>query len=190
MKRTASILILGILLFNWCGYRLLTSYLEDRAHADLEAKLDENNYTESQLISIKVPAVHLGYYTNSEKFERVDGQVEIGGVQYKYVKRRLFNDSLEFLCIADRAATSLQTAKDEFFKLVNDLQRSGGEKKGSGHSSSSKSFSIDYYTINGLLNLSEMQITTAKGRTDYSFFIPTCFSPVAEQPPDFPPAIM
>lgn len=190
MKRTASILLLGILLFNWCGYRLLSSYLEANAHSALEANLDEHKYSESQLISIKVPVTHLGYYTNSEKFERVDGQIEIGGVQYKFVKRRLFNDSLELLCIPDHAGTSLQTAKDEFFKLVNDLQRNGGEKKGGSNAGSSKNFSIDYYTVNDFLNLSVISVAKGTCQSYYSFFIPSCYSPIAEQPPDLTPAII
>lgn len=190
MKRTASILLLGILLFNWCGYRLLSSFLEDKAQTALEATLDDNNYAESQLISIKVPAVHLGYYTNSEKFERVDGQIEIGGIQYKYVKRRLFKDSLELLCIADHASMNLQSAKDEFFKLVNDLQRTGSEKKDGSHPGASKIFSIDYYTVNDLFNLSDLHSAVVPKYSAYFFVIPSCFSPIAEQPPDFAPAII
>jgi hypothetical protein len=190
LKRAASILLLGTLLFNWCGYRLLTSYLEDSAHAALEAKLDDNNYNQSQLISIKVPVTRLGYYTNSVKFERVDGQIEIGGIQYKFVKRRLYNDSLELLCIPDHAAMNLQTAKNEFFKLVNDLQRSGGEKKGGSNSGSSKSFSIDYYTEDEILNLSHLQISGLPSPSSYSFYLPSCYSPIAEQPPDSAPAII
>jgi hypothetical protein len=184
VKRTASILLLGVLLFNWCGYRLLSSWLEDKAQSALEADLDDHNYIESQLVSIKVPATHLGYYTNSERFERVDGQMDIGGVQYKYVKRRIFKDSLELLCIADPASTNLQTARDEFFKLVNDLQRTGGEKKDASHSGSSKSFSIDYYTVHEMLHLPEFTLQTKKGSSAYSFFIPSSFSRVSEQPPD------
>jgi hypothetical protein len=183
-------LLLGIFMFNWCGYRLLSSFLEDRAHADLEATLDDNNYNESQLISIKVPAVHLGYYTNSEKFERVDGQIEIGGIQYKYVKSRMFKDSIELLCIADHAGMNLQSAKDEFFKLVNDLQRTGTEKKDGSHSGASKNFSIDYYTVNDLFNLSDLQSAGAQTCSAYFFYIPSCFAPVAEQPPDFASAII
>jgi hypothetical protein len=137
---------MGVLFFNWYGYQLLSSYLQDRANRQLEARLDSNGYDESQLISLKVPSTHLSYYNSSAVFERVDGQIEIGGVQYQYVKRRLFNDSVELLCIPNRAAMHLQTAKNEFFKQVNDLQQRGGQGKKSGaHPENSKSSSIDYY---------------------------------------------
>ena len=58
------------------------------------ANLDQNNYTDADLISIKVPAAHLSSYVNSKEFQRVDGKIEIEGVQYNYVKRRFSEDSL------------------------------------------------------------------------------------------------
>ena len=123
MKRIAAILLMGILFFNWYGYKLLSFYLEGKANRQLEARLDEARYDESQLISIKVPSSHLSYYNSSTQFERVDGQIEVGGVQYKYVKRRLYNDSLEMLCIPNYAAMTIQTARNQFFQLVNDIQQ-------------------------------------------------------------------
>ena len=97
MKKTAAILLLGILTFNWVGYRYLLSYLEDRANTAFNSRLDSDNYDESDLISIKV-ANNLPY-TNAKKFERVNGQIEIAGVQYNYVKIKVSADSLELLCI-------------------------------------------------------------------------------------------
>jgi hypothetical protein len=185
LKRTASILLLGILCFNWFGYQLLNAYLEDRANNSLEAQLDDHQYEESQLLLIKVPAVHLAYYTSSSQFERVDGQVEIEGVQYKFVKRRLYNDSLELLCIPNHAAMRLQTAKDEFFKLVNDLQQTGQNKKSDSHPGASKNFSTDYYTVNDPFNMSILSFDLIKQSAHFICDIPFSFSPVAAQPPDF-----
>lgn len=122
-------MLLGIFLFNWFGYRLLTSFLQDRADASLEFQLDNNKYDESQLISIKIPA-NLPYYNNSQRYERVDGQIAINGKHYNYVKRRLFNDSLEYLCIPSEEKTRLSHASDEFFKLINDLQHPQNKKQG------------------------------------------------------------
>lgn len=122
-------MLVGIFLFNWFGYRLLTSFLQDRANASLEFQLDNNKYDESQLISIKIPA-NLPYYTNSRHYDRVDGQISINGKHYNYVKRRLFNDSLEYLCIASEEKTRLSHARDEFFKLINDLQHPQNKKCG------------------------------------------------------------
>ncbi len=183
MKKTAAILLLAILLFNWCGYRLLTAYMESKADARFIAQLDNNNYDESDLISIKVPAAHLSYYTNSKEFERVDGQVEIAGIKYNYVKRRFVNDSLELLCIPNHTATQLQSARDEFFKLVNDLQHTGQSKKSDSHPSP-KSPSIDYYTVNDSFQMSALCFTLVNRSSGYSASLASSHASTAEQPPE------
>lgn len=146
LKRVASILLLAILLFNWGGYRLFTGYLEERADSRLEAKLDQDIYNESDLISIKIPT-NLPYYTaSSETYERVDGEIDIRGVSYKYVKRRLYNDSLELLCIPNVEKTGLQNAKDKFFRYANDLANDNTSSKKSGSHPSVTKFSVQDFT--------------------------------------------
>jgi hypothetical protein len=120
--------LLSVLLFNWLGYRLLTAWWEGRAAARLEAGLDTDRYDAAQLILLRVPADALPYSNSSARFERSVGFIEIGATRYRTVKRRLYNDSIEFLCIPDGAANQLRSAKDDFFRLVNDLQRSGHSK--------------------------------------------------------------
>jgi hypothetical protein len=165
---------MGILFFNWYGYKLLSFYLEDTANRQLEARLDQDRFDESQLISIKVPSTHLSYYNSSAKFERVDGQIEVNGVQYKYVKRRLFNDSLELL----------QTARNQFFQLVNDIQQQDGQGKKANHSLTKVFSPTDY----------EMVSSTTMSRLSYTVtplmhrdLVPTLSSAhhlSVEQPPD------
>ena len=128
MKRIIAILLLGILLFNWGGYRLVTGYLEDRADSKLEASFDANDYNESELVSIKMPA-RFPYYTGSLSYERADGEITIDDVIYKYVKRRLYNDTLELLCIRNTSKASVQNARDDFFRLANDLVASNTSSK-------------------------------------------------------------
>jgi hypothetical protein len=130
LRKIATILLLGILLFNLVGYRLLVTYMQDRTSRNMEARLDDNHYDESQLVSVKVPISHLSYYNTDSQFERVDGSIELGGVQYRYVKRRIYNDSLEILCLPDRAATALQAFKGDFYRLVNGFQGTPGRHTG------------------------------------------------------------
>ncbi len=184
MKRTASILLLGILLFNWVGFRFLSSYLEQKANQQLESSLDDNNFDESQLVSIKVPSGHISSYANYSRFERVDGQIEIQGVPYKYVKIRHFNDSLELLCIPNRQVTQLRNAKDDFFKLVNDLQHTGQSKKSDNHSGSSKNFSVDYYTLHDGFSLGPISIALVPVHGRYLESHSASYFPTAEQPPE------
>ncbi len=162
MKRIVSIFLSGIFLFNWFGYRVLTSYLEEKANISLETQLDENHYDEHQLISIKVPVDYLPYYNNSQLFERVDGEIEIDGIHYKYVKRRIYNDSLEMLCIPNTAVTALQSAQNEFFKFVNDLQRTGADKGTHSHHSASKSFSADFFPVKDAFKWNDLLVPIPK----------------------------
>ena len=151
LRKIATILLLGILLFNLVGYRLLVSYMQDRTDRNMEASLDDNRYDESQLVSVKVPISHLSYYNADNQFERVDGSIELGGVRYKYVKRRIYNDSLELLCLPDRAATMLQAFKNDFYRLVNGFQGASGKHAGGNtiphkHPVEDPYLSIDEYT--------------------------------------------
>ena len=143
MKRIAAILLLGIFLFNWCGYRLVTSFLENKANTQLQAALDNNEYNESDLISIKIPS-SLPYNISSSQFEKVEGEVLVNGVTYKYVKRRIINDSLELMCIQNITKTRLQNSRDNFFKLVNDLQHNSQNKKQDSNSNIAKNILSDY----------------------------------------------
>jgi hypothetical protein len=176
---------MGILFFNWYGYQLVSSFMQDRANHGLEARLDRDNFDESNLVSLKIPLTTLSYYNSSTQFERVDGQVEIGGVQYKYVKRRIFKDSLELLCIPNQAAMGLQTARNEFFQLVNDLQHNGQSKKSKSHSGVSKNVSAtDYNKMDDIPVLNplfacELPVTSRQVPAISSSYVLT-----AEQPPD------
>lgn len=182
LKRTAAILLLGILLFNWVGYRVFVSYIEDWENSRLEAQLDDNEYNESKLISLKVPATYLSYYTNSKSFERVDGQIEINGISYKYVKRRLYNDSLELLCIPNIASMQLQNAKSNFFKITNDLQNTSQNKKSNSHSVQ-KNFSVTFCPIQHISISSDLFFSSLKRAYNYSFNFPSPFISQPDQPP-------
>lgn len=184
VKRIAAILLLGLLLFNWVGYQLYTAILQDRADKTLMANLDENNYTNADLISIKVPAVHLSSYVNSKEFQRVDGKIEIEGVQYNYVKLRYNEGMLELLCIPNKSANRIQNARDDFFKLVNDLQHPGQSKKSEQHNSSFKSFSIGFYTGMQPFVIPDLRLVSLKASDHYLLQIPTVYLTRAGQPPD------
>jgi len=145
LKKIASILLLGILLFNWGGYRLLTNYFEDRADLQLQAALDLDQYDEADLLRIKVPA-SLPYGSSSEKFERVEGSVEIKGVTYTYVKRRFYQDSLELLCIPNMVKTGIKNARDQFASLANDFVTNNTSKKAPSHQHHAAKFSVQDFT--------------------------------------------
>lgn len=173
---------MGILFFNWYGYQLLSMYWQQQADNKLEAALDRNQYDESQLISIKVPLTQLSYYNSSTSFERVNGQIDIGGVRYSYVKRRIFKDSLELMCIPDLTAMQLQKNKNDFFRQVNDLQQKDQGKK---NSPATKDISKDYTP--SAMDVTVPALAAAQMPAEGLFNapdLPSCYMPTAEMPPD------
>jgi hypothetical protein len=185
VKRIAAIVLLCLLVFNWIGYEFYSAFQQDRADKTMVASLDQNNYSDADLISVKVPAVHLSSYVNAKEFQRVDGQIEINGIQYNYVKRRFTEDSLELLCIPNRTATSVQNARNEFFKLVNDLQHPGQSKKSDSHNSTFKGFSAEYFSNMQAIAIPDLTPVRLKATDHYLLQIPSVYLTGAGQPPDF-----
>ena len=122
LKKLAAISFLLVLTFNWLGYRFVFDHLEQKQDRLLESKLDLDEYDESDLLSIKAhfPAPYF-VASNQDQFERWNGEVEINGVMYKYVKRRFFSDSVEFLCIPNTGAELLKEARHDYFRIANDI---------------------------------------------------------------------
>ncbi|HUZ60493.1 MAG TPA: hypothetical protein VMU83_17110 [Hanamia sp.] len=135
MKQITAIFFLVLFAFNWFGYRLYYDYLMHKTNEKLETLIDNNNYDESQLMELKIP-IHLPYQTNWTSYQRFDGEIKLNGIIYKYVKRKLSNDTLFLMCIPNSYKMHLETAKNDFFKLTNDLARNDHSKK----SESSNSF--------------------------------------------------
>lgn len=123
VKKLAAILLIAIFCFNWFGYRLVTAWLQYKADQHLEARLDLNDYNESELLEMRVP-LNMPYQVQSSGFERIDGEIEIRGLHYKYVKRKIENGELVLLCVPNHGKMQLQHASGTYYQLVNDLQNS------------------------------------------------------------------
>ena len=121
--------MLVVAVFNLGGYGLFMAHVEEQAMHKLEQQLDDSSYNNQQLDTFKLPVTHLPYYTNSQEYQRQGGEIEIGGVVYNYVKKRIYNDSLEVVCIANNEVTRLRTARNDFFKIFTDLENASKSKK-------------------------------------------------------------
>lgn len=184
MKQLAAILLLGIFSFNIVGYWFVASYFEGTEKEKMELALDENNYSERQLISIKQP-INLPYYQNSKTFQRVDGEIEIAGVLYKYVKSRIINDSLELLCIPNTGKMKIQAAKVDFSKMASDFQKSDNKKKSHPDSKSFQKAVSEFeeHQANSSVKISLHSLNYVVHNDS---FVNSLFTKSVEQPPDFP----
>ncbi len=182
VKKFASIFFLSIFLFNWFGYRLLSSFLEEKANTALITARDKDQYNDDDLITLKLP-FNLPYYTNSNVFNRMDGEIELNGQHYNFVKCRIYQDSVEYLCIPNNDRTKLSNARNEFYKLVNDLQHPSQSKK-SGSTSGVKSLLSEYCQENNSWGFSPYSVVTSITPSFYivSFLKPSLLP--GELPPD------
>jgi len=183
MKQTAAIFLLVIFSFNMFGYRVVYNYLANKADTKLELALDEKVYDDADLISIK-QATNLPYYSNSNSFKRLDGEINVDGTIYKYVKVRVFKDSLELLCIPHLSKMKIENSKNEFYKLVNELSASGDKKKSGSDQKQIKVTTAEYEELyNGSLVQAPLQIRS----TLFFYTTPSTVEVVgksAERPPD------
>lgn len=132
------------MLFNGFGYRIVANYFDQKAAENFIAIIEEENYKEADLITLKTP-VNLPYYANNAKFERVDGEMVINGVVYQYVQRRVYNDSIEIKVLANQERLHIKNAREDFYKLAQDLQKNSDHKKSTPiGKSASKFLTFDY----------------------------------------------
>ena len=117
--------------------------MQQQADRQLQASLDTDAYDEQDLITLRVP-LSLPYTTDTKDFEWIDGEINVNGIIYKYVKRKVEQGALVLLCLPDKNRTQLETAKDEFFKLANDLERNTPVKKSGGELHSLKNLLNQY----------------------------------------------
>ena len=152
MKQLTAIFFLVLFAFNWFGYRLYYDYLGHKADVHLEALIDNNAIDDSQLTELKIP-VNLPYQANWTSYQRYDGEVELNGTIYKYVKRKLSHDTLYLMCIDNSKKMRLESAKDEFFKISNDLAQNDHSKKSDNTKSVSKNLQSVYFETSLEMNI-------------------------------------
>lgn len=173
-------MLLLLLAFNWVGYRFVTSFMQGKADVALEKRIDNNDYDESSLIEIRVP-LNAPYLSENTSFERYDGEVELSGVHYKYVKRKVENGELVMLCLPNKTKTELQNSREEFFKLVNDLNNT--QSKSKSNTSNFKSITTEYKKENNSWTVCALPLIQLTHTAAYYSDIATGYSNLPEHPP-------
>jgi hypothetical protein len=123
LKRTVSILLLVVFLFNVGGYYLVYLGLHHRSDRLLSKKIEADDYNESETIELKIP-VTLPYPIQQNGFERVDGRFEHNGNFYKLIKQKLENDTVYIVCIRDIDSKKLAKTFKDYVAKTNDLPAS------------------------------------------------------------------
>jgi hypothetical protein len=180
LKKSATIFLLIILLFNMAGYRAWFYYAESKSDAAIESRLDNNQYDQNELVSITIPLDN-PYQLEQKNFERVQGEFSFQGNTYKYVKRRISNNNLIILCIPDAHKTILKKAGSAFGNATNDFTGNG---KGSSRSGTQKSFNGPDF-ISQCTNVQMCRCADATAQKhDFSIgYIPKVYLSIPGKPP-------
>ncbi len=144
LRIPAVIFLISILSFNWYGYDLLVKILENKYDEQLETALDNRDYDPSQLIELDAKVI-LPYVADWKDFERVDGEVMIDGIYYKFVERKYENGRIIYRCIPNKNKIKLHHARSTFYQLMNEMQDSPDTQKKSGNHVFAKKTISDYY---------------------------------------------
>jgi hypothetical protein len=159
-------------------------FMQLKANEQLETFLDNHSYDESQLVELKIP-VHNAYQNSWASYERYNGEVELNGVTYKYVKRKLSNDTLYLMCIQNSTKMRLESAKNDFFRISNDLVQNNDSKKADNSKVPTKNLQSVFYESTFFIKINSPSISHE------NLWLPTeaaklqaAFHLSPEQPPD------
>ncbi len=173
-----------VLFFNIVGYRFVISNAENKANELMEEKLDNEKYDATQLIVIKIAVAYLPPYLDGRtEYSRTDGQFVIAGTQYNCVKYRYNKDTLELLCIANKTATALNAAKNNFLRNINDSEPSAQNKR-SNSNAGFKNFGVDYYSPQDLFSFDHSYFISSKKISYLIRVTPFYYPSVIENPPE------
>lgn len=143
LKKLTAIVCCGLLLFNWFGYQLLSQWLQQKADTRLQQNFAQGNYNPQSLLELSV-AVNLPYTTDWAEWESTEGNIEIDGILYHYVQRKIQDGRLFVRCLPNAEKQMVLSARDQFVKLSLSMESAPEGKKGQSQKISISNFIGDY----------------------------------------------
>jgi hypothetical protein len=170
-----------ILVFNLCGYRFVISALQQKADNHIDARVDNNDYDESQLIEIRI-ALNMPYQERFTEFERHYGQIELDGKSYTYVKSKIEGDVAVFKCIANESRDQLKTISADITRSNSnsDMNHSGKQEQSSFAKNLFSDFDDQQSLRYAITALGNQKIVPG----NYSFYTPLVSIATPHQPPE------
>lgn len=129
MKKFITIILLFIFLFNVTGYYFVQQFLLEKSNEKISIAIDKKQYNKSQLIELRVP-LNMPYYQNTS-FQREDGQINIKGITYNYVERKIENGYLVLKCLQNNLSQQIKKNTSDYFANANGIDKSGNQKSSS-----------------------------------------------------------
>jgi hypothetical protein len=123
MKKFISVVMLVLFLMNVLGLYGVFLGLEFSNAQFANNQLDQDSYTGSDLMTIKVPLT-VPYGTDNEEYVRVTGEFEHDGQVFRLVKQKLHRDTLYVVCFKDEQAGKIKNAMADYVKTFSDKTNS------------------------------------------------------------------
>lgn len=147
-------------------------------NVEMLQKLDLGDYNEAEMVTVKIP-ISVPYASESEEFERVDGLFEHKGEFYRLVKQRLFQDTLQVVCVKDQELAYINQAWTSYVKTFTD-----NHSDNQSQSTISYSFIKDYLTRSfSIIQFSPGWVCDVVKQTNINIFI-SDFYPSIIHPPE------
>jgi hypothetical protein len=147
LKRLFAILLLCIHLFYIGGYSLLFAYYIHKADVQMVKQVFDNKINDDkQLIEIKIPA-HFSTFASTGEYEMVSGQIQLKNAYYNYVRLKVTQDTMYFVCLPNTAKTRLVKANIVTAKEISDVPIS----KNSHNPSVKKVVSLSEYNLQSFI---------------------------------------
>lgn len=178
MRRFIAIVLLGIHLFTTGGYSVLFEYFIHQSDVQIVKEVYDNKI-DKKLIEIKIP-VHLPGMHAWARYEHIEGQIQLKGTFYNYVRLKMSPDTMAMLCIPNTVKTRLFNANVIIAKEINDVPI--GKRA---HDSVKKTIDVqyDYPVVNYQFTATPVLIKKEYVNTYSSLLNP--FVETRGQPPDF-----
>jgi len=119
LRKIASILLICVFLCNAFGYKLYYQILENKSIAAFEKRIEAKQYLSSQLLELKIPLA-IPYLTNSD-FSDCWGETNWKGKHYRYVKRKISNDTLILLCLPNPTKDRIENQLSALNKALAEM---------------------------------------------------------------------
>ena len=88
----------------------MLNYLEKQSSVNLNTAIEKNNFSEDDLVEIKIPLNNP--YISDHSYEDAFGETTVKGKSYQYVKRKISENTLYLLCLQNEEKAALTTAKN------------------------------------------------------------------------------
>ena len=107
--------------------------LLQKSNEKISIVIDKNQYNKNQLIELRVP-LNMPYYQNTS-FQRQDGQINIKGITYNYVEKKIENGYLVLKCIQNNLSQQIKKNTSDYFANANGVEQNDNTKNKSGKTS-------------------------------------------------------